>query len=161
MVSQILSAVLDRRPLFWYWSERTEILWIVAWSLVGGILVARVHNLLILGLSALGCLCVLFGFTLSLLMQSGWIPLAAPTIGLIVTGLAVEAYQRQLFQRQEQMVMRLLGQQTSPEIAQALWNEHDRLLDSGLLPGQRVIATILLTDIKASAPSRKKCRQKR
>jgi class 3 adenylate cyclase len=46
------------------------------------------------------------------------------------------------------MVMKLLGQQTSPEIAQALWNEHDRLLDSGLLPGQRVIATILLTDIK-------------
>ena len=148
MVSQIVSAVLDRRPLFWYWSERAELLWIVAWSLVGGILVVRIQNLLILGLSGLGCLCVLFGFTLSLLMQSGWIPLAAPTIGLIVTGLAVEAYQRQLFQRQEQMVMKLLGQQTSPEIAQALWNEHDRLLNSGLLPGQRVIATILLTDIR-------------
>lgn len=148
MVSQILSAVLNNRPLFWYWSDWVEVVWIVAWSVVGGVLVARIHNLLILALSALVCLSILFGFTLLLLMQSGWIPVVAPAMTLIVTGLTVEVYQRQLLKRQEKMVMRLLGQQTSPEIAQALWDEHDRLLDSGFLPGQRVIATILLTDIK-------------
>jgi class 3 adenylate cyclase len=46
------------------------------------------------------------------------------------------------------MVMRLLGQQTSSEIAKALWTERDRLLNSGLLPGQRLTATMLFTDIK-------------
>ena len=148
MVSQVLSAVLDNRSLFWYWSGWVEVLWIAVWSLVGGVLVARIHNLLILGLSSLVCLSTLFGFTLAVFMQSGWIPVVAPAMALMLTGLTLEVYQRQLFKRQEQMVMRLLGQQTSPEIAQALWNEHDRLLDSGFLPGQRVIATILLTDIK-------------
>src|SRR5919202_2180258 len=157
MVSQVLSAVLDNgrwrvplrdRPLFWYWPEWIEVSWIAFWSLSGGVLVARIQNLLILGLSGLACLGVLFGFTLWLFMQSGWIPVVAPAMALIFTGLTVEVYQRQLFKRQEQMVMKLLGQQTSPEIAQALWKEHDRLLNSGLLPGRRVTATILLTDLK-------------
>jgi CHASE2 domain-containing sensor protein len=157
MVSQLLSAVLDNgrwrvplrdRPLFWYWPEWIEVSWIAFWSLSGGVLVARIQNLLILGLSGLACLGVLFGFTLWLFMQSGWIPVVAPAMALIFTGLTVEVYQRQLFKRQEQMVMKLLGQQTSPEIAQALWKEHDRLLNSGLLPGRRVTATILLTDLK-------------
>jgi class 3 adenylate cyclase len=148
MVSQILSAALDNRPLFWYWHEWGEVLWIVAWSLVGGVLVARIHNLLILGLSGLAALGVLFGLTMSLFIQGGWIPLAAPAMALIVTGTAVEVYQRQQSKQQTQMVMKLLGQQTSPEIAKALWNERDRLLSSGLFPGQKVTATILLTDLK-------------
>ncbi|MEW6496580.1 MAG: adenylate/guanylate cyclase domain-containing protein [Cyanobacteriota bacterium] len=148
MVSQILSAVLDKKALFWYCSEWVEVLWIAAWSAVGGVLVARIHNLLIVGLSSLACLGVLFGLTLSLFSQGGWIPLAAPTLALITTGITVGIYQRQLLKQQEQMVMKLLGQQTSPEIAQALWNERDRLLSSGLLPGQRVTATMLLSDLK-------------
>jgi adenylate cyclase len=148
MVSQVLSAVLDNRPLFWYWSEWLELLWIAGWSSLGGLLVARSPNLLLMGLSGITCLSVLFGVTNLLFIQGAWIPLAAPALGFMITGTVVEAYQRQLLKRQEQMVMRLLGQQTSPEIAEALWKERTRLLDSGLFPGQRVTATILLTDIK-------------
>ena len=148
IVSQILSAVLDDRPLFWFWPEWVEVLWITGWSLVGGILVARVHNSFILGLSSIAIVGVLFGLTMLLFIQGGWIPLAAPTTAMIVTGTAVGAYQRQQSKQQEQMVMKLLGQQTSPEIAQALWHERDRLLSSGLLQGQRLTATMLLTDIK-------------
>ena len=148
MVSQILSAVLNNRRLFWYWSEGLEVLWVVVWSWMGGVLVARNPNLLMTGLGTLACLCVLFSLTLALFIQGGWIPLAAPALGLIATGTAVEAYHRQLLHRQEQMVMKLLGQQTSPEIAKQLWNERDRLLSSGLFPGQKLTATMLLSDLK-------------
>jgi class 3 adenylate cyclase len=116
--------------------------------MVGGALVRRNDRLLVQGLGGLAALGVLFGFTLSLFFLGGWIPLAAPALALIVTGVAVEAYERQISQQQEKMVMKLLGQQTSPEIAKALWKERDHLLSSGLFPGQRVIATMLLTDIK-------------
>jgi adenylate cyclase len=44
--------------------------------------------------------------------------------------------------------MKLLGQQTSPAIANALWKERVHLLESGLLPGQKVTATIILTDLQ-------------
>ncbi len=148
MVSQILSAVLDNRPLFWYWPEWVELLWIVGWSFGSGILVVRIQSFRLLGLSLLAGLGILFSFTMSLFIQGGWIPVVTPTLGAIVTGTVVGAYQLQLFKRQQQMVMKLLGQQTSPKIAKALWNERDRLLNSGLLPGQRLTATMLLTDLK-------------
>jgi CHASE2 domain-containing sensor protein len=121
MVSQILSAVLNNRPLFWFWSEWVEVLWIAGWSLVSGVLVARTRNLLILGISSLALLGVLFGSVMWVFLQAGWIPLAAPTLASIVTGGTVVVYQLQQSKRQEQMVMKLLGQQTSPAIAKALW----------------------------------------
>jgi len=148
MVSQILSAVLDNRPLFWYWSEWLEILWIAGWSLVGGVLVARTRNPLLLVLSGIAGVAVLWCCAVVLFVRGGWIPLAGPTLTFLLTGITVGAYQLQQSKQQEQMVMRLLGQQTSPKIAQALWQERDRLLAAGLLPGQILTSTILLTDLK-------------
>ncbi|NER93682.1 MAG: adenylate/guanylate cyclase domain-containing protein [Symploca sp. SIO1B1] len=148
MVSQILGAVLDNRPLFWYWSEWLELLWIALWSSLGGVLVARVRHPLLLLLSAIAGVGCLWVCGILLLLEGGWIPLAAPTLSFLLTGIIVGAYQLQQSKQQEQMVMRLLGQQTSPKIAQALWQERDRLLESGLLPGEILTATMLLTDLK-------------
>jgi class 3 adenylate cyclase len=44
--------------------------------------------------------------------------------------------------------MKLLGQNTSPAIAEALWTGRDNLLKSGKLPGVRLTATMLFADIK-------------
>ena len=38
MVSQILSKVLDDRPLLWWWSIWSEAIWIYGWSIIGGLL---------------------------------------------------------------------------------------------------------------------------
>jgi CHASE2 domain-containing sensor protein len=51
MVSQILSAVLDKRPLIWVWDQWSESLWIWGWSIVGGILALRLRSLLHLELA--------------------------------------------------------------------------------------------------------------
>ncbi|HBB36144.1 MAG TPA: adenylate/guanylate cyclase domain-containing protein [Cyanobacteria bacterium UBA8803] len=148
MVSQILSAVKDERPLFWFWPEWGEVLWIATWAVVGGVAAWRIHRAFILVLVGTALLAVLFGIAMLLFMEGGWIPLATPAIALIITGTSVGAYQLQQAIRQQQMVMKLLGQQTSPEIATALWHHRDRLLESGLLPGQKLTATLLMTDIK-------------
>lgn len=148
MLSQILSAVLDNRPLFWYWSEWLELLWIAGGSLLGGVLVAKTRNPLVLGLMGIAGVGFLWSCAIFLLFKGGWIPVVAPTLTFLLTGITVGAYQLQQSKQQEQMVMRLLGQQTSPQIAQALWQERDRLLEAGILPGQTLTATILLTDLK-------------
>jgi adenylate cyclase len=44
VVSQILSTVLDNRPMFWFWPEWAEILWISGWSIVGGTLASRIAH---------------------------------------------------------------------------------------------------------------------
>ena len=146
--SQILSAVLDGKELFWYWEEWQEILWIAVWSAVGGCLAWRLEkslNLIALAISAGGSL---FGFTFFLFMQQGWIPVIAPALALLITAGVAVIYKYEQSRQQQGIVMKLLGQQTSPAIANALWKERVHLLESGLLPGQKVTATIILTDLQ-------------
>ncbi|MEG4114223.1 MULTISPECIES: adenylate/guanylate cyclase domain-containing protein [unclassified Microcoleus] len=146
--SQILSAALDGKGLFWYWDEWQEILWIAVWSAVGGCLAWRLEKSLNLMGSAIAGCGSLFGFTFFLFMQQGWIPLMAPTLALLITAAVAVTYKYEQSRQQEGIVMKLLGQQTSPAIANALWKERVHLLESGLLPGQKVTATIVLTDLQ-------------
>ncbi len=85
IVSQILSAVLDNRPLFWFWTEWGEVLWIAGWSLVGGILAWRIRHPAGFGFAGVVTLGGLFGVSFAIFTQAGWIPIAAPTLGLIAT----------------------------------------------------------------------------
>ncbi|MEM9927348.1 MAG: CHASE2 domain-containing protein, partial [Cyanobacteria bacterium P01_D01_bin.50] len=41
ITSQLISAVLDGRPLIWYFPEWLEGLWVLSWSIVGGVLAWR------------------------------------------------------------------------------------------------------------------------
>lgn len=146
--SQILSAVLDGKGLFWYWDEWQEILWIAVWSAVGGCLAWRLEKSLSLMGSAIAACGSLFGFTFFLFIQQGWIPLIPPAMALLITAAVAVTYKYEQSRQQEGIVMKLLGQQTSPAIANALWKERVHLLESGLLPGQKVTATIILTDLQ-------------
>lgn len=148
MTSQVLSAILDNRSLFWFWPEWVEVLWIGGWSLASAILLRQIRNPFLLAFKGIAILGVLLGLCCVLFLYKGWIPVAAPALAVVITGSAVVASQLQQSKRKEQMVMNLLGQQTSPEIAKALWNERDHLLHEGLLPGQLLTATMLLTDLK-------------
>ncbi|HEY9670251.1 MAG TPA: CHASE2 domain-containing protein [Waterburya sp.] len=92
MVSQILSAVLDHRPLLWVWAKWFEVFWVWTWSVVGGILAWRCWSLLRLGLAVSSALGLLYGLCFVLLMQGGWVPLIPSVLALLVTGSSVAAY---------------------------------------------------------------------
>jgi CHASE2 domain-containing sensor protein len=93
MVSQILSAVKDRRPLLVPWSLGREVLWIWLWSMVGGLIVGYLllHRLSIkqslfylvlatgVSLSSLYLLCLWF------LIQGSWVPLVPSALALMAT----------------------------------------------------------------------------
>lgn len=91
MVSQLLGAVLDRRPLLWAWSELGEVIWIWSWSLVGGILFWRFNLWSRLGLVLIAS-GMLYGLCLTLMLQGGWVPLVTPVLALLVTGGGVTTY---------------------------------------------------------------------
>jgi len=146
--SQILSAVLDGKGLFWYWDEWQEILWIAVWGAVGGWLAWWLENSVSLIGSGIAAFGSLLGFTFFLFTQQGWIPLIPAALALLITPVVIVTYKYQESRQQQEIVMKLLGQQTSPAIANALWKERVHLLESGLLPGQKLIATIILTDLQ-------------
>ena len=94
MVSQILSAVLDERPLLWVWSQWGETLWVWGWSLFGGVLACRIRNSLHLGLAGGATLGVLYGLSFGLICQGGWVPLVPSALALVVTGGSVVSNSR-------------------------------------------------------------------
>ncbi|MBD2088581.1 CHASE2 domain-containing protein [Microcoleus sp. FACHB-1515] len=96
MISQIISAVLDRRPLLWWWPEWAECLWIGIWAIAGGMVALgwqwlaparswRLWLAVVVGLGALYGCCAL------VLLRGGWIPIVPAAIAFLVTaaGLAI------------------------------------------------------------------------
>ncbi len=92
MVSQMLKAVLDGRPLLWIWPAWGEALWVWGWSMLGGILVWRIRNPLRLVLAGAATLGVLYGVSFSLLVHGGWMPLVPTALALVITVGSTVAY---------------------------------------------------------------------
>ncbi|MDB9525156.1 adenylate/guanylate cyclase domain-containing protein [Oscillatoria sp. CS-180] len=148
MVSQLLDLATGDRALIWTSQPWQEWLWCCFWALLGSALAWILRHPLLLTISQttvlMGILVVGYGF----FTTGGWIPLVAPILSVIGSSSVVLAYQAQQSFRQRQMMQELLGQTASPEIAKALWENRDRLLKSGKLPGQKMIATMMFIDIK-------------
>jgi CHASE2 domain-containing sensor protein len=89
MVSQIVSAVLDKRPLLWWWSSWLEPLWVWGWSLLGAILgvyhfkpYQRILAVFI-GIISLWSICF------AVFIKAGWVPFIPSAVALIVTQVLV------------------------------------------------------------------------
>ncbi|OCQ97758.1 hypothetical protein BCD64_06580 [Nostoc sp. MBR 210] len=89
MVSQIISAVLDQRPLLWWWPQVWEIIWVWLWALVVGILIeywrSPLRRTLVVGIA----IAILYGLCFFAFTQGGWLPLIPPTLGLFLTSACV------------------------------------------------------------------------
>ncbi|WP_084639718.1 adenylate/guanylate cyclase domain-containing protein [Geitlerinema sp. PCC 9228] len=148
MVSQLLSVVRGEQQLFWFWQPWQELVWILVWAGLGGILACWCNHPLAIAISEVSAIAVLWAIGFGLFLHQGWVPLVAPTAVIILSGGIVVASQAYQSRQQEQMVMKLLGQNVSQQVALALWKNRDYLLKSGKMPGQKLIATILFADIK-------------
>lgn len=91
MVSQILSAVLDQRPLVQPWSGWQDVLWIWSWSFLGGLVVWRFRSSISLGI-VISLLVLLYVVCFNLLKKGIWIPLVPSALTLVGTYGSVEAY---------------------------------------------------------------------
>ncbi len=148
MVSQILDAANGERPLFQFGSQEIEIIWISSWAVIGATLAWLSRHLVILVVGNPLLLGSLFSLSFMLFSNAYWVPVVSPGSAFLLTSATLISYRAFQAQRQQQVVMRLLGQNASPEIAEALWRSRDRLLADGKLPGQKLTATILFTDIR-------------
>ncbi|MCC5647294.1 CHASE2 domain-containing protein [Nostoc sp. CHAB 5824] len=86
MVSQILSTVLDNRPLIKIWSEPIEWLWIIGWSVVGATIslaLWRLRSSQLLFPSILIAITCLAGICYLALMLGWWLPLIPAMVTLL------------------------------------------------------------------------------
>jgi CHASE2 domain-containing sensor protein len=98
MVSQILSAVLDKRPLIWSWSKPVEIMWIWSWSLVGGLLAWYLKSLRLILLGGGVALGILYASCWGMItFKGGWIPLVSSALALVSVESSLVIYRYKIF----------------------------------------------------------------
>ncbi|MDX2213197.1 MAG: CHASE2 domain-containing protein [Oculatellaceae cyanobacterium bins.114] len=107
MVSQLLSAVLDGRPLIWFFSDWLEGVWIVGWAVVGGSLAWWMRHPVLLGLNSTALLVVLTGSSALLFVNHAWVPVVAPAIAFVATNAAVTAYRSYRTQQEKQALTQM------------------------------------------------------
>ncbi|MEA5626048.1 CHASE2 domain-containing protein [Nostoc sp. UHCC 0251] len=94
MVSQILGAVQDGRPLLRVWSLWAEVGWIWGWSLVGGVIVWRRLSFPWLALAVSITSSVLYLLCFGLLISGAWVPFVPSALSLVVTVGLMSNYQK-------------------------------------------------------------------
>ena len=120
--SQILSAVLNNRPLIHSWPELAEIAWLGAWAFLGSVVAWRCRRLSVFVLLTLGLLGTVWGLCFGLFIQGLWLPLV-PTLGSL--GLAAVG-------------TRLVNQANQSGYAQAIYEQIKDQLRGAATPGPNV-----------------------
>lgn len=92
VTSQIISAVLDQRPLIKSWPDGVEYLWILGWGVVGigfaGYVRSPLRSLLGIAISAVG----LTGISYLALMAGWWIPFVPAVASLLLNSAGLAAF---------------------------------------------------------------------
>jgi adenylate cyclase len=146
VISQILSTVLDSRPLIKTWSEPYEWLWILAWSSIGAILTwgwrstgeknFAAQKAIALVIAASG----LFGSTYVAMLQGWWLPLVPAGLALGGSTIAVTAY----IARNAAKIRKTFGRYLTSEVVSNLLENPEGLK----MGGERRKITILTSDLR-------------
>ena len=93
MISQILRAVLDDRPLLRWWPQWQETLWAWIWSVVGSAIglyyLLRSHSFFKLFLAIVSALGILYLLTSFLFGNGLWIPIIPSALALMLSSLII------------------------------------------------------------------------
>ncbi|EAZ88807.1 CHASE2 domain-containing protein [Crocosphaera chwakensis] len=84
VISEMISAVKDERPLLWSWPQWGDMLWIWVWSLTGGIIVWKVRRPLYKGIGISVAVVVLWGVCWFILLQGGWVPFVPSILAMVI-----------------------------------------------------------------------------
>lgn len=139
--SQLISAVLDDRPLLQTWSEWQEMLWILSWITLGslGTWVLRHHHKSRYGVN-LGLVILLVGGSFWALVQAWWLPLVPALLGYSGAAIAITAY----IARSAGQIRNTFGRYLSNEIVSTLLESPEGLK----LGGERKTITIFTSDLR-------------
>ena len=147
MVSQLLSAALDRRRPLASIREWQEAALLLLCSLSGATLGlwTRSPARLLGATAAGGCLIVALGWWAFALGY--WVPVVPSTLAWPFAMAGVTAYRVGQERRERAVLMRLFRSQVSPDVAEAIWQRRAEFLDTGRVRPQLLKATVLFSDI--------------
>ena len=95
MTSHIISSVLGEQQVIWWFCDRLEILWIAIWCVIGSAIVAASQNSRFkIFWHVSFSLAIIFGIAWLLSLQSAWLIVIAPALGLLLSAAIFAIYSR-------------------------------------------------------------------
>jgi len=121
-------------------------------TLLAGILAVWLTNRLrpLAAMGALGGLALGFGLLAFLAFVKGRLVMDVVAVPLaLVVGYGATVVEKFIHeQRQKAALMQLFSKHVSPEVADAIWQQRDQFMAGGRLRSQKMIVTVLFTDLK-------------
>jgi len=149
IISQLLAAIEDQRPLIQVWDDQWESLWILGWTVWGGIMAAispRVWRNLIATFGSIAILLAFSYFIFSYICY--WLPYFPAVFGLMIANVSVFAYQFSQEQEERKQLMGMLSSQVSKKFADVMWRYRQQFFKDGKIEGKEVYVTVLFTDMR-------------
>ena len=112
LTNQIITAALGERPLFWFWPDWGEALWIWGWSLTGGLIAHFLRHPVHLFLGEGIAWSLLLGCSWIAFLQAGWLPVVPSSLTLIGSTILIVAYSAYQNQQERQKITLQVQEQT-------------------------------------------------
>ncbi len=147
-VNQLLRHALEGEKQLRYWNDWIEDAWLLLWCVVGGALGYWVHTPLRFALTALCCLLALAGIAWLAFSAGWWIPVVMPAVGYVPAAVLAISYVSAQQRTMRGVLMKLYSRHVSKEIAEAIWENRESFLDGQRPLAQKLVVTVLFTDLK-------------
>jgi adenylate cyclase len=127
--------------------EWQEWVWILLWSVAGALVGVGVRSPWRFSLAAAGGLVGLGVLDFLVFLGGRWIPLVPPAVGWLAAAGLVTAYLSHREAVQRRLLMQLFSRHVSREVADTIWQQRDQFLDGGRPRSERMVVTVLFTDL--------------
>ena len=145
---QLLDAALAGRPPLLTWGDSAELAWLWLWVALGflaGWFAGPSWRFVLVILAG-----VLFavGVTVAAYLWGFWIPVVPNVLGWLFGAALSSALLAAHRRRDQQVLMSLFARHVSPEVAGAIWQRRDEVLDDGRVLPRTLTVTTLFTDLQ-------------
>jgi adenylate cyclase len=148
ITNQLLRMAQNGEQPLRFWSDWTEYAWIFFWCLAGGAVAYFIRSSWGFALAAVLSLAALAGIVWSAFAHGSWIPSVTPALGFIPSAALVVSYVSAHERTMRNVLMKLYSRHVSKEIAESVWENRDSFLDGGRPRAQKLVVTVLFTDLK-------------
>jgi len=147
-VNQLLRHALEGERQLQHWDNWLEDAWVLLWCVLGAAIGYRVRSPWRFGPESFACLLILAGIVWLAFWQGWWIPLAAPAVAYAPAALLVTSYVAFHQRSMRGVLMKLYSRHVSKEIAESIWANRESFLAGQRPLAQKLVVTVLFTDLK-------------
>jgi adenylate cyclase len=148
IVNQLLRMALNGEPQLQFCANWMEKIWTLLWCGLGGLIGYCVRSPWRLGLMAGICLLGLAGVVWQAFVAGWWLPSITPALGFVPAAALVVSYVSFQERSMRNILMKLYSRHVSKEIAESTWANRDSFLEGGRPLAQKLVVTVLFTDLK-------------